>query len=294
MNVVLITGPDMAHRYMANRLCAELPVAGVVVDHGRPMSALARGRQLWRRYTVGQIAGRVTLKILRAVWRDNARRRAEVLRVLGTDRCAGFEGPSRVHHVAGINTAEGHRAVSALAPDLLLVFGTGIVGRRILELARVLALNVHTGISPQYRGAECTFWPLHNGEPHMLGATVHECTAQVDGGRILGTARATLEAGDDQHAAYARCVVAAADLYVRVVSEVLAGRREGSLQDLRIGCEYRAHMRGVRAELRTRRLIRQGLIRRHVESRPAWVDTETMIMAGSRPGYGARKTTSTQ
>lgn len=43
--------------------------------------------------------------------------------------------------------------VPSLAPDIMLIYGTVLVGSKILSLARAGALNMHTGISPYYRGA---------------------------------------------------------------------------------------------------------------------------------------------
>jgi methionyl-tRNA formyltransferase len=265
MRIVLITGQGTAHRYMANRLAAEIPLVAIVVDQGPPVSPTARVKRLWRRYTLRQIVGRICLRALRIAWRDGQRMQEQLRRVFGSENPSEFKHHALVQHVSGINTAEGYRVVSALNPDTLLVFGTGIVGGRILRLARTIALNVHTGLSPYYRGAECTFWPLHNGEPHMLGVTVHECTQRIDGGDIYATGRVKLEADDCMHAVYGRCVVTAADLYIRVVKDLLRGHLDRTPQELSIGHEYRAHMHGLRAELKVRRMIKAGLIRRYVQ-----------------------------
>jgi methionyl-tRNA formyltransferase len=172
--------------------------------------------------------------------------------------------PGLVSRVHGINSPEGQRFVSFLRPDVILVFGTGVVKENVLSLARHVALNLHTGISPYYRGADCAFWPLHNNELHMLGATVHECTMQLDGGKIFGTARASLQADDDLYSIFARCLSDGSDLYVRAVKDLIAGRLEGIPQDLSVGREYKAVMRNVKADLKVRRQLRAGLVRRYV------------------------------
>jgi len=100
----------------------------------------------------------------------------------------------------------------------------------------------------------------------MLGATVHECTTQLDGGRIFATVRASLQADDDMFGAFFRCLVAGTDLYCRVIEDLIAGRLEGTPQDLNLGFEYRAVMHGVRADLKVRRQVKNGLIRRYVLS----------------------------
>src|SRR4029077_12757132 len=99
-----------------------------------------------------------------------------------------------------------------------------------------------------------------------LGATVHECVKDVDGGRIFATTGIQLHADDDLFAVFARCVDAGADLYVRKAQELLEHGLEGAPQDLSIGREYMAVMRDARAERKVRSSIRAGMIRRYVKS----------------------------
>jgi hypothetical protein len=265
----VITGDGLEHHYVANKLAASVPLAGIVVDHGKPVGKIEKVRKYFRRYTTAQLMSRVVLALLRRVWGDRTNRWNAVLSVLSPENCLEFLHPELLHHVRGINTPDGVRAVAALEPDVILVFGTGIVGGKVLSLARSVALNMHTGISPYYRGCDCSFWPLYNEELHMLGATVHECVKEVDGGRIFDTTRTQLHAEDDAFAVFARCVAAGAELYANQAQELLEHGLEGTPQDLSVGMEYKATMRGVRADWKVRSRIRAGMIRRYVESNRA-------------------------
>jgi methionyl-tRNA formyltransferase len=264
--IVVITGDDLEHRYLANRLAVQIRPTAIVVDHGKPVRALDRYKRLWRRYTLRQLYSRAVLATFKKLERHDARRRARIMSVFGPANCLEFSHPELLQHVHGINTAEGVRVVSSLEPDLILVFGTGIVGNKILSLARRVALNMHTGISPYYRGCDCSFWPVHNGEPHMLGATVHECTSQIDGGKILGTTRADLAADDCLFSVFARCVIAGTELYARTVNQLVSADVAVADQNLSVGAEYKAYMRDLWSELRARHSIRTGLIRHYLEN----------------------------
>jgi methionyl-tRNA formyltransferase len=170
-----------------------------------------------------------------------------------------------VRYVDGINTDAGRDAVRATSPDLLLIYGTGIVGQRVLEMARHDALNLHTGMSPDYRGADCAFWPLYNQDFHLVGATVHECTTRVDGGEIYERAPAPPRSEDGQFAVFARCVEVGAELYVATIRRALQGRLDGEEQDPEIGREYRAADKRLRHDLYVRWLLRSGRMRRRME-----------------------------
>jgi methionyl-tRNA formyltransferase len=270
--IVLITGDDLEHYFIANTLSSRLNLAAIVVDHGKPQGKLERARKLWNRYTLGQMFTRAILLVLRALWRDSSRRTEDVVKVFGPENCSQFSRDDLVSHVNGINTPDSVNLLTSLQPDILLIFGTGIVGKKVLSLPSRIALNMHTGISPIYRGCDCTFWPVHNGELNMLGATVHECTALVDGGKIFATAHATVEAGDSLFSIFARCVKTGANLYAQTVQQFIGATPEGSAQDLSLGKEYKAFERGLGAECSTRRKIKNGMIRRYaqksVESQP--------------------------
>ena len=41
------------------------------------------------------------------------------------------------------------------------------------------------GVSPYYRGNDCNFWALYDGNPHLVGATIHLLSKGLDSGPIL-------------------------------------------------------------------------------------------------------------
>ena len=55
------------------------------------------------------------------------------------------------------------------------------------------AINIHAGVSPYYRGAGCNFWALYDGNPHLVGATIHLLSKGLDSGPILYHAMSNLK-----------------------------------------------------------------------------------------------------
>lgn len=256
--LVIVTGDGPEHRYVANRLCLALPVAAVVVDVTGPSPSLRRAFRSGLRNGVSRIA----LHLFRKAVRDGAARLGAMRGVLGEDLTSRFVAEDRVVRIEGVNSPEAVSALQRLRPDALAIYGTAIVRDHVLALARDRAFNMHTGISPYYRGTDCAFWPIANGEPDRLGATVHECTAAVDGGPIFATGRAECGPDDGLHEVFARTVAKGADLYVAVLERYLAGGVEGDRQDFALGREYRGYMRTLGPELRARWALRRGLLRR--------------------------------
>lgn len=266
MSPVLLIGDGPEHRYVANRLDDSIGLDAIIVDVGVPQRRSDRLRQLRRRYSTTQLASRALYAGFRRVTDDVRERHRQVSRVLGADsEQLNRRGLGQTVH--GINTPETWARLDALQPDRILVYGTGIIGDRALAHGNATPLNMHTGISPEYRGSSCAFWPLYNRELDLLGATIHEVSSDVDGGRILATARARLEPSDDVHRVFARCVQAGAELYAEVLDNLGRGSIEAKPQDLSVGREYRAAMRGPVAEFQVRWAIRRGLINDYCRER---------------------------
>jgi len=267
--ILLLTANGPAHCYVANRLASACSLAAIVVDRGKPKALLKRMRYLCRKYSVGQLISLGIVRLVSRIHRDNKQRQKEMFRILGRENCETHLHKDLITYVAGINSKQSFQAITRFKPDYLLVYGTSMVSDRILELAQKGALNMHTGISPYYRGTECEFWPLYNEELDMLGATIHECTSVVDGGAIYEVGHASLDASDRLFSVFARCVKVGADLYVKTVHDILSDTLVGKKQHLGLGRQYRNAMKTWRHERIVRRKIQQGLIRNYVQGQSA-------------------------
>lgn len=260
--VVLIGSEELQHRFVASSL-AELDNVSIVIARRPRPSLLKQIKGARKRFGLAVAISRVLLKLALRVSGELSRRQADLARVLGDPQ---FPENAKVYNTEGVNSAETQSLLRKISPDILCVYGTYIVSDATLAIAPV-ALNLHTGMSPRYRGADCDFWPLYNSELNWIGATVHACTSDVDGGSIYSTESAILEPNDKIGAVFGRCVVIGSALYKAVVQD-LASLREvkPSPQDLSAGREYRVVMRGWLAEMRVMRSISRGLIRDYVRN----------------------------
>lgn len=252
MGLVIITGDGPEHRYVANALSQVHDVEAILVCQPVPPRP-------WKK-VLKAYPGRFVSKALRHLFlrliRDAETRRASLQRILG-EASEEFIHAERIRHVGLPKSGELARVVASLNPEVLAIYGTGIIPDEVLTLARTVALNMHTGLSPEYRGVACAYWPIHDARPNMVGATVHECTSHVDGGLIYYRASATLLPDDDLHAIFARAVMAGADCYVKAVADAFSGILVGTPQDLREGQEFRGSQLGIVSEVRTRMSLRR-------------------------------------
>lgn len=70
--------------------------------------------------------------------------------------------------------------------DVFLVFEASYIVSPLVDiLIEKKAVNVHMGILPYYSGSLSNFWALRDGNPDLVGATVHMIEKRLDSGSIL-------------------------------------------------------------------------------------------------------------
>ncbi len=250
---VLLTADQPQHRYVAHELAERVTLQAIVVEEvGEPLSL----RRAVQRYSIPVVASKVLRRLFHAAIRDR-RAREKALGTLFGERGRSFPQHVPLNQVPSMRSDDAMQAVRALRPDVLLIYGTGIVPDRILSLARIVSVNLHTGLSPNYRGCASHVWPFVNKDFDRIGVTVHECTNNVDGGDIFATQAVPLRPGDDLHTVFGRCVLAGAELFGRIAQSFEGQMPRGIQQDLTKGREYRASELGLGTELRARWNLRR-------------------------------------
>jgi len=117
-------------------------------------------------------------------------------------------------------------ALEAHAPDIICLAG---FMRKLTEgftdawAGRMI--NIHPSLLPKYRGLHTHARALEAGDTEH-GCTVHEVTAALDDGPILGQARIPVLPGDTAESLAERVLVQEHRLYPAVLRRFAAGERE--------------------------------------------------------------------
>ncbi|WP_377187538.1 phosphoribosylglycinamide formyltransferase [Ruegeria meonggei] len=85
-------------------------------------------------------------------------------------------------------------------------------------------LNIHPSLLPKYKGLNTHARAIEAGDAEH-GCSVHEVTAELDDGPILGQARLAIEAGDTAASLAARVLVFEHKLYPAVLRRYASGDR---------------------------------------------------------------------
>lgn len=251
LKVMVLCGRSPRHLYVANRLCRAANVVAIVQEAGshwtpKKVVKLLRPDNFWRK-----------------VWRWLRDRRRYVGggegRFFFGDTEPRLDRPELVTLVPHINDPKVVQLADELKPDVIAVFGTSLIRGELLTRGRLGIVNLHGGLSPEYRGADCTFWALYNGEPEKVGCTLHFIDAGIDSGKLIAHVCPEVHEGDDELTLFWRAVRDSAEIYAEVLERFARGETMGEAQPSK-GRLYQVRDRGWRHELRLARMLRNGLL----------------------------------
>jgi hypothetical protein len=256
LSVMILCGRAPRHLYVANRLCRA----------GKPVAIV---QETGRRWTVGKL-----LKLTRPAnaWRKGWRWIRDRHRYAGNGEAQFFFGEGTpmlerrdlLTEVPHINDPRVAELAQRLKPDVIAVFGTSLIRAPLLGTGRLGMVNLHGGLSPEYRGADCTFWALYNGEPDKVGCTIHFIDTGIDTGSLIAHVCPPVHPQDDELALFWRAVKESAEVYAELLERLRRGERLGQSQPGK-GSLYQLkdrawrHERALAARMRAGEVIVEAL-----------------------------------
>ena len=93
------------------------------------------------------------------------------------------------HDVYSVNDSETRSLLESKDPELVLVYGTGLVKPEIYERPRLGSLNAHGGLLPGYRGLDTNLWATWLGRPDDMAVTIHQVEENFDTGAVVAQRR---------------------------------------------------------------------------------------------------------
>lgn len=190
MKIVCLIRPDPPLLYFANRINSDHQVALVVLEKPKvtPSNLLTKVKK----HGIGQSVSIIKNRVF------NKSRRIANYNTFFNTAWQTLDKDIPHLYVDSINSKVVHDRLKEIEPDLIVDHGTSLVKDHILETSK-LALNLHWGLSPYYRGTHCTEWALINWDPRNIGVTIHKLTKDIDGGSILAQKRAVIKPDDTLH-----------------------------------------------------------------------------------------------
>lgn len=218
--IAAITNGSPHSWIILNALAERFGPITVLTEEKEPRSEQFRRR--FRRHGFVTVAGQVGFLFLHQVIARASR--ARIRAIIDEHGLDPAPNPAcEVVRVDSVNSQACRDALARLQPEVVIVFGTRIIGKETLSAIQVPLMNLHSGITPKYRGQAGGYWALASGDPDHAGVTVHLVDAGVDTGDVIYQAR--FEPGRrDNFATYFYLQAAAfRSIAVRAVEDALRG-----------------------------------------------------------------------
>lgn len=250
MSIVILVGGTSSngnaeHRYLVDAFLKQYgdQVTRVITCEPQPRPLLTRLKRALKR-------GNYRERLARARFGKSYGPDGDLLShcLFGEASVDTMPGGDKISVVDSHNSTECSELIDAAQPEVIVVYGTAILKPHIFTKAKQVTLNMHTGLSPHYRGDSTLFWPIYYNDPDHLGVTVHKLVADVDGGDIVYTGLVEYQGGDGEAELFAKGVKVGTDLYLQAVQDVFDDAIVYHPQDLSIGRETRWIHRTVEAE----------------------------------------------
>ena len=182
ITVVMFVGEGDLAQIMFNGLKKQFFIKKVIMERKVPKRALIKKRikRLGLFRVIGQIlfiAYNTILSILSKNQIENLKKKYSL---------SDLNYPCNIlHKVENINDNETVDIISSIRPDVIIVCGTRIISEKVLASINSIFLNIHTGITPKYRGVHGGYWALTRKDFKNCGVTVHLVDKGIDTGGIL-------------------------------------------------------------------------------------------------------------
>ena len=252
LKVMILCGRSPRHLYIANKICsASIPVAIV--------------QEVGSHWTLKKIMNLLKpANLYKKIWRWLRDRK----RYLGdkeaqfffADKKPSLDRTDLINEVPHINHPDVVKLAEQLQPDIIAVFGTSLIRGELLNKGRLGIVNLHGGLSPHYRGADCTFWALYNKEPEQVGCTLHYIDPGIDSGNLIAHISPAINEDDDELTLFWRAVYDSGDVYAEFLKRLEHGETFGQLQPEK-GCLYQVKDRELKHEKQLENLVTAGLLK---------------------------------
>ena len=170
MKITLFTSNQSRHNYLINRLSEIADQLFVVQENDTRFPGLSPGH-----YPASKI------------YQDYFKNVQDAEKKLFGDNYINCNNLNLISFLEGDLNKAGIKFFSEfLKSDIYIVTGSSYIKGELAEfLIEKKAISIHMGLAPYYRGTDCNFWALFDGNPELVGATIYLLSKGLDTGEIL-------------------------------------------------------------------------------------------------------------
>jgi folate-dependent phosphoribosylglycinamide formyltransferase PurN len=181
--IVFLASDCESSRWVYNALKQHIVVTKAIIENPISKKVLLKNRlkRIGLFKVVGQVAFTVLINPILTFLAK--KRKAELIATYGLDN-SEFESTNTIK-INSVNDDACKNLLTQLQPHIIVVNGTRIISKKILDCTNAKFINMHVGITPLYRGSHGGYWALYNDDAKNFGTTIHLVDTGVDTGGIL-------------------------------------------------------------------------------------------------------------
>ena len=181
----MLVGPGTSAKYVYNGLKSDFEILHVIRAVGAPGGRKKFIKRRIKKLGYWKVFGQILFKI-GVVKPLNFLSKKRIAALKNELKLSDeFYPPNVLIDVPHVNSEECLSTLQEIDPYIIIVNGTEIISKKILNGVAATFVNTHVGITPKYRGVHGGYWALANDDRENCGVTVHLVDAGIDTGGIL-------------------------------------------------------------------------------------------------------------
>ncbi len=166
-----------------NSLKNDFDLAAIILE--KPVQRLEFLKKRVKKLGFAKVAGQVLFQfsIAKILHLQSSKRKKEILKQYGLNDEPIPE--EKIIHVNSVNDKASLSLIKQINPELVIVNGTRIISKDILNCIAAKFINIHAGITPKYRNVHGAYWAVVHNDEENCGVTVHLVDAGIDTGIII-------------------------------------------------------------------------------------------------------------
>lgn len=232
--ILLLGGRDVSTNIVFNALNEHFDIDTAIIEDREPVKVFLKRRikRFGLLTVIGQILFQCTVPKLQRFFSKKRHRE-----IIDTNNLNLADIPAnKLKQVRSINSKDTIELLQSINPDLVVVNGTRIISKKVLQSLHCDFINTHAGITPMYRGVHGAYWALVNNDIENSGVTVHFVDEGIDTGNIINQSQVVPTSKDNfstypllQLASGIKMLISAVENYFNGNIETLTAKGESKL-----------------------------------------------------------------
>lgn len=193
--IVLLAGEGVSTQIIFHALQKQYNIHTVILEEKESTKKFIKRRI--KMLGIIQVVGQIIFQLTTVKWLNIiAKKRLEEISNLHQFNSAPIP-VEKIKQVPSVNHVQTIQLLQEIEPDLIIVNGTRIISKKVLQATTCKFINTHVGITPRYRGVHGGYWALINKEKEYAGVTVHFVDEGIDTGQIIDQGIITISEEDN-------------------------------------------------------------------------------------------------